>query len=368
MLWLLFECKHCARIMSNSWCASCNGSIYGFCLYNTITNESSSVKVIKTSISFSKENGGFKSSAINLKLRFIAHKNIVIHACKAVVSTDSYIQHCYILLGNLNEQSDLHLCVVGDGDIFVIGKIKLNESVQKPAEQTGPAAAADCRTCAIEQLSCCLVNGPHVVMVINKMLFYTCQRHQLHHIDALPSVENPSTLSLLLCERVGEYIFVLGLHTEIKVKEDTMTAVLKTGEHTANNEEISTRLFSLLVMRDAPNLCTVLDSTDFIPTAYATIALCCTIERCADVDDQNEAVVLQRLISSNVFLCTSYSQLLVFSKGHLLRCVTLPFEDSTEIFTFKNGAGTEYVVVRSLHNVICVAEMPSLQVNVDTWI
>ena len=327
-------------------------------------------KLCVTPFSFDRTKHEFVTSCHPIISHIIAHhqnENIAICACQLAVEHATGMRKLFFLLGDVSKVRSpatrvFSLCVIAADHVIVVGKITLVTDTESGSEPL--RLADDLRDEASLFVSITIIDGPNVCLVTHSCTVYYTWPTATEQSVGLFSTHIPTNrhfTSILWCgcDESATQIIAVG-------------TCMQCPDATDISSESARSLLAVSLSRDKQgrHTSTTIDSTDIVPSVYSRIVLCIYIKHLTiESPDQNsgintgDAVTPRRSdtardndtsISSSAFVCTSYSQVILFENGRLQRCAALPFSNADKIVAFETSADSAYIAVHSADNVVCL--------------
>ena len=325
-----------------------------------------------TRFSFDRTKHEFVTSDFPVISHNIAHTNIAICACHLAVEHATGIRKVYFLLGDVSKlhlsgACVFYLCVIVTNRVVVVGKVTLvTHAESEPL------------------VSISILDGPNVCFLTHSgRLYYTWPNAIGENVELLCANIPPNChlTSLLWCSCDDSSTQLVAIGTCVQCP-DAMETCSDSGHS----------VMGVTMGRNKQGQCrsATLVSSDIVPLPYASIILCIYLKRLTikspDRDTQHSGastgdIQLQQRIDSvddpktplpvdvSALACTSYSQLLLFEKGRLLKFGALPFNNAKTIVVLETMLATDYIVVHSANNIVCLILAETFEVlNISTFL
>ena len=325
-----------------------------------------------TRFSFDRTKHEFVTADFPVISHNIAHTNIAICACHLAVEHTTGIRKLYFLLGDVSKlhlsgACVFYLCVIVTNRVVVVGKVTLVTDIESES-----------------LVSISILDGPNVCFLTHSgRLYYTWPIATGENVELLCANVPPNChlTSLLWCGCDDSSTQLVAIGTCVQ-RPDAMETCSDSGHS----------VMGVTMGRNKQGQCrsATLVSSDIVPLQYASIILCIYIKRLTiksrdqdrqhsggntgdirlhqrsdNVDDPNTSLP----VSVSALACTSYSQLLLFEKGRLLKFGALPFNNAKTIVVLETLLDTEYIAVHSANNVVCLILADTFEVlNISTFL
>ena len=355
------------------------GLLHSYCMKFLKISDNARSELCVTRFSFDRTKHEFVTSDCPVISHIIALENIAICACQSAVEHATGITKVYFLLGDISKVHSsgtciFYLCVMAVNRVVVVGKITL-------------VAEPEVEAAALPLASISILDGPNVCLLTHSgSLYYTWpmatgQTVELHSAN-IPSNCHLTSFLWCGCDDLVTNIVAIGTCVQQPDAMETCMqhpdAMETCTQHSDAMETCSDSDHSLVAVTmawDKQGHCTnaTLDSTDIVPSMYSNITLCIYIKQLTvKSPDQNvwhsgtnagDAQTPQRSdaahhtslpVSVSAVACTSYSQVLLFEEGLMLKCGTLPFDNADKIMMFETATDSAYIAVHSANNVVCL--------------